>query len=510
MICATIASLVVALSANTTKFARDMVGAEKNVGRFRGMVNKASGALGGFRGALGMIGIGVGVHALVGQFNQIRETLDKAAKSARLLGIEVGQLRGLEFAADITGLGGERVAPALKTFAKRIGEANRGGGAAGPALEELGIAAEDLIGLRLDEQLGLIADEYVKIESPARQAAIAANLFSKANVDMGLLLAEGREGVEALVAQYERWHGTVGDSTTSIEEFNDSMTRLKVLFGGKLERDVVAIAKALNLVAEAADSVGLHGDGAGGFLGQVLSSSGIGLAVLYGEKLGILSTETDAAAEASQQHRTALQQEMAALADVADAATELIEHTDELARSKQSALSGLTDFGQSLKDQLAVLGGTDPLDLQLGAVLNEAKPLMELGEFIEYRDELEELVLQLKAARKAQEEHSKAAAEASQKARELAARQRMLESAAMGYLSSLGVREPVLIGGAAKGSAAAYESMARAQARGGDKSPEEKIRIAVEKALEEDRRQTQTLEAIREELTKTKIAQVPP
>ena len=86
---------------------------------------------------------------------------------------------------------------------------------------------------------------------------------------------------------------------------------------------------------------------------------------------------------------------------------------------------------------------------------------------------------------------------------------RGLAGAREGYGKSIAdqFREPTLIGSAAKGSAAAYESIVKAQ-MGGDR--QDKIRKAVEEAAKEAREHTRLLLSIDQKTEPAKIAQAPP
>jgi len=509
---ATIASLVVSVSANTAKFQRDMQGAGKSVGQFRQSTNTASRGLSLLKGAFAAFAAGAVLRTVIREFNEMRQAMDATMKSARLLGVSFAQLKQYQLFADLTGLGKENIAPALSTFAKRLGEAARGGGAAAPALRELGLEAKDLVDLPLPEALERVSAEFVHVDSDARRAAIAANLFSKANVKMALVLAEGRDKLRELREEARR--GITDEQVADVEFMNDTFAKAGFTWESFKERVTAANAAMFKWNLE-----------------------------LWKGKDAV-----DAAVASSKAHKDALAAEAAAME--AAAAAEL-KRTETLAGLQKAARERGQTMRESLQRQLELIGGADPLDLQLRDALIQARPVLPLHEFVRYRSELEALVEQLKQARKSQEAWNERLAEAKrvgeeayradkQRREEMARRgqalteslytpgerflkevadiERLMKAGAIstgvGFLAQQRAagkyldRQPRLIGSATRGSGAAYEAIVKAQQRGDP--TQNKIRVAIEKAVEEAVKQSKLLASIEEKTQAAKVVKAPP
>ncbi len=231
----TIASMRAKLSLESRSFSSGLRVASKGVGGFVGRVKAASKSVMGLGTVFTGIAVGGGMAAFM---KSQMESVDAMAKFSDRLGIDIRQLQHLRHAADQTGAGADTMNAGLATLAKRLGEAARGAGAAKPALEELGLMAGDLAAMGPGQAFYKIAEAMKKIEAPGKRAAIAANLFSKANMSLLNTLDLGTEGLEAEAKELESLGGTVSRiEAQRIEDANDALDNL-----GKT---VVAVARDL-------------------------------------------------------------------------------------------------------------------------------------------------------------------------------------------------------------------------------------------------------------------------
>jgi len=177
--------------------------------------------------------------------------IDATAKLSDQLGIATERLQELRHAADLSGAGAETLDAGLKTMAKRLGEAARGSGAAKPALDELGLSAQKLIAMSPDEAFVAIATALKGIEEPARRNAIAANLFSKANMGLLNTLALGREGLNEAAAEARSLGMTFSRKTAAgIETAVDAFGNMRKAIGGAVMSLTVSLAPALEQSAQ--------------------------------------------------------------------------------------------------------------------------------------------------------------------------------------------------------------------------------------------------------------------
>lgn len=195
-------------------------GAANRVGRQFGEVNRQIGRTARTAG----IAIGAASAAAFGLASSTAAAGDEFAKQSRALGFNVEAYQELQYAAERSGVSAETFNSSMTAFTKRLGEAAEGSGPAKDALEQLGLSAEELVGLEPDVALARVADAMRGVDDPARRAALAADLFSRSGIRMTNMLNEGSDGIEAL-RNRARELGLVlsGDATTDSENFQDSL-----------------------------------------------------------------------------------------------------------------------------------------------------------------------------------------------------------------------------------------------------------------------------------------------
>jgi len=126
--------------------------------------------------AIGGIAVGLAVRSLARFTDNAIKSADAIAKTADKVGVGVVALQKLRFAADLAGVGQEKLDSSLERFTKRIGEASQGTGEAKKALELLGVSFASADGkIRPTEAvLSAVADAMASVESPAQRVALAA------------------------------------------------------------------------------------------------------------------------------------------------------------------------------------------------------------------------------------------------------------------------------------------------------------------------------------------------
>ena len=189
--------------------------------------------------AAGAAGVAIAAFGVKKQFTAI----DEVAKLSDQLGIGTEKLLGLRHAAELTGAGAGSLDKGLGTLSKRIGEAARGSGAATAALGELGLSASELSEIGIGPAFDEIAGALEKVENPIKRNAIAANLFSKANMGLLNTLALGKEGLADVQAEAERLGMTYSrDAARKVEEANDAMLKIRSSFTGMFSTMAIASA----------------------------------------------------------------------------------------------------------------------------------------------------------------------------------------------------------------------------------------------------------------------------
>ena len=183
-------------------------------------------------------------------------TGDAIGKMSQRVRIGAEQLQELGFAADRSGVSLDSLAQAVFRANRRIANATSGTGPAVRAIEELGIAAEDLNRLAPEQQLATLADALNDLDDESRANQLGFEIFGDNFRQILPLIQEGSSGIESLrrrardlglVLSEEAVAGAV-DLTDAITDLSSALKGLSLEFGNVLNS--LGIAEGLRGTAD--------------------------------------------------------------------------------------------------------------------------------------------------------------------------------------------------------------------------------------------------------------------
>ena len=182
------------------------------------------------------------------------QTVDAQAKLAQSLGTTVASIQTLERAGELAGVSMSGIEQATKDLTRRLSQAAAGTGPAADALDRLGLSANELIALPLDQRVGAINAAIESFVPAAERAAVAGQLFGEeGSIAMSRIdTATLRQATEDVLA-----FGVVVSEQDAdrIERTNDAISRLGLIWRGLSNQLAVAAAPALEAVANAMAAV---------------------------------------------------------------------------------------------------------------------------------------------------------------------------------------------------------------------------------------------------------------
>ena len=178
------------------------------------------------------------------------DTVDAQAKLAQSLGTTVASVQVLERAGELAGVAMSGIEQATKDLTRRLSQAAAGGGPAADALDRLGLSAGALMEMPLDARVAAINDAITAFVPAAERAAVAGQLFGEegsiamARIDSATLRQATKDLADfgMLVSEQD---------ADQIERTNDALSRLGLIGRGLANQLAVAVAPALETLAEA-------------------------------------------------------------------------------------------------------------------------------------------------------------------------------------------------------------------------------------------------------------------
>ena len=166
----------------------------------------------------------IGAAAVVQGIRRVTAQMDAIGKKADQIGLTTDALQELTYVAEGAGVSQEKFTSSMERFSKRLGEATLGAGAASKMLKTMGLDANELTQIPLDQALGEVADKMSQIEDPTQRAAAAAAIFGREGVAMVNMMREGSDGLDRM-RQAASDAGAVIDEKL-IREAEEAQTKL--------------------------------------------------------------------------------------------------------------------------------------------------------------------------------------------------------------------------------------------------------------------------------------------
>jgi len=191
-----------------------------------------------------------GAAGLAGFAYLIKSSLnatDTLSKTANKIGTTTEALGGLRYAAEITGVATNTMDMALQRFTRRTAEAAKGMGEAKGAIKELGLNAQELNKMPLDQRMIALADAFGNVNNESDQLRLAFKLFDSEGAALVNTLALGSDGLKDLLGEAKLLGLTMSTTAAQgVEKANDSITKLLSLGKGLKDQFSAALAPAID------------------------------------------------------------------------------------------------------------------------------------------------------------------------------------------------------------------------------------------------------------------------
>lgn len=267
-------------------FTASTSGLTTGVNRAGQAMKKMEGDVRGLRSGLNMLTaiqgaqlfgqITAGISRAVGSFMSMAgaqaEVIDNTSKLAARLGFTYGELAGLGFAADLSGVSMDQLGAAITKSDLAFVKAANGSKQARAAFDRLGLSVDDLQGLSSSERFDAIARSIAGIPNESERAAAAIAIFGKSGASLLPLFAGGVDAIAEARAEAERFGLNLTNMQgTNVEAMSDAFTRAQQAIAGVVGQIVAYLSPAVEAVTTAfSDFIGSVG---GANIGQAIGEA---------------------------------------------------------------------------------------------------------------------------------------------------------------------------------------------------------------------------------------------
>jgi len=219
-------AIVSQLTLDRSKFSASMKVVQKQTRRLSGWVKQNSAQ---FK-RMGLVAAAAGTAALAVFTKMVKkyvEVGDTIHKMALRTGFAATTLSELAYAADISGADLAMLEKGVKRMARTITDAGEGLESYLRPLRRIGLEVEELQRMNPEQQFLAIAEAIGELEDPTLRAATAQEIFGRAGTMLLPLMAEGKEGMQALREEAHRL-GIIFDEETAANaaKLKDAQTAL--------------------------------------------------------------------------------------------------------------------------------------------------------------------------------------------------------------------------------------------------------------------------------------------
>lgn len=231
---------------NFTITAKDLTrGTFRKLNQSLGLVRKA---LFNFKVGLTAVAGAAGIGLLV---KSSLQSIDTLGKTAQKLGVTSQALQKLRYASNLAGVETRTVDMAVQRFTRRLSEAANGTGEAKDALKELGLNAKELAKQPLDKQMLKLADAFDNVQSSGDKVRLAFKLFDSEGVAFVNTLEGGSAALQQMFQDAEGLGFILSSSSVKgVEEANDAMMKLGVMFKGVADQITAGLAPAFRVIVD--------------------------------------------------------------------------------------------------------------------------------------------------------------------------------------------------------------------------------------------------------------------
>ncbi len=240
--------------------------ADKQLGSLKSQAKAAGAAL----------AAALSVNALADFVRSSVDAADAAGKSAQATGLMVDEYTALKYAAELAGVGTEKLDGALGKFNKTIDKAGQGGKSQAETFARLGISVRDAEGNIKSSGVLLaeVADKFQQLPDGVQKSALAMELFGKSGTAMIPLLNAGSSGLAEMRKEAEALGVVIGpEQVARAEVFNDNLTKIGQASDGAANKIAADLLPALVDLSELmldlnknTDASGIFSDVLGGAL----------------------------------------------------------------------------------------------------------------------------------------------------------------------------------------------------------------------------------------------------
>jgi hypothetical protein len=218
------------ISQNINVLQKNLISVDNSTNIFSKSLSKMQNAFSGWATAA-VSGAGA---ALKDFAKEMVDSYDSAAKLSDNIGVAAESIVGLRYAADLSSVGSENMDKNMAKLAQTISKAAGGSKEASATFAKMGIEVKNSDGtLKNSEQVLMeMADAFQKLPAGTERATLAMDVFGKSGASMVSMLKDGSGALKEMVNEGAGAAGNIKGISESMEELGTAATKGKAAVMG--------------------------------------------------------------------------------------------------------------------------------------------------------------------------------------------------------------------------------------------------------------------------------------
>lgn len=189
-----------------------------------------------------------GFGALMESAIETGATVEKLSKK---LGASTEALSQFKFVAETAHVSFDSLTRSWQFLEKNVAAASQGLGPAQQAFQALGLSAQQLKQLKVEDQFTVLADAFTQVHNAADKTRLAMAIFGKAGAEMIPVMAGGSAAIRAAREEADRLGLTLNEAAAHhLSEAHEALIRLKSAFAGLANTLAIQLGPAISGFAE--------------------------------------------------------------------------------------------------------------------------------------------------------------------------------------------------------------------------------------------------------------------
>ena len=251
-------NLYVTLGAKTDALDQGIVNAKKSLNDLSGVARTTVKSI----ALLSAASITAGAGIIAGLVNSGRQAIDMQAKLAQSLDGTIGGLRAAEMAAGDAGVATEEFYGAASRMNQALGDATKQAGPAYDALTNLGVSAQHLLSLDIDQRFAEIADAMARQNITGARAQDIMRDLGVRNAQLANLMRQGGDAFREQADEVDRLGLRLSMvDAAQVEMANDAIGIFGDVLTGVQDQLTVAAAPYLTVLSEKFREAAIESEG---------------------------------------------------------------------------------------------------------------------------------------------------------------------------------------------------------------------------------------------------------